>query len=127
MDRIGIALLLVALVGVAVAARRARGGRSPGRIDPDDFGLPHSGRAVAGFTAPYCLPCQEWTDELGRVGIEPMFVDVSKRPELARRYRIQAAPWIALVDLPSGRVLRHWRDSPASGDVAAVREAVRPT
>lgn len=124
MERLLVAIVVVLLVAAAVAARRARKGSGPDRIEPADFGLSHTGRAVAGFTTPYCLPCQEWTDELGRVGIEPVFVDVSERPELARRYRIHTAPWIALVDLPSGRVLRDWREGPGSEDLAAVREAL---
>ena len=117
-------MILVLLVACAVGWRRSRSHRAPGRIDPADFGLPLSGRAVTGFTAPYCLPCQEWTEALARVGIEPVFVDVSERPDLARRYRIEAAPWIALVDLQTGRVVRDWRESPRAGDVAAVQDAV---
>jgi hypothetical protein len=97
---------------------------TPPQIDPADFGLPTAGRAVTGFTAPYCLPCQEWTEALGRVGIQPVFVDVRERPELARRYGIHTAPWVALVDLGSGRVLRAWRDSPTPADVTAVQQAV---
>jgi hypothetical protein len=123
-DRAAVALALVALVGAAVLAYRARRGHAPTRIDPADFGLPASGRAVAGFTAPYCIPCQDWQTALGRMGLEPVFVDVSKRPDLARRYRIAAAPWIALVDLPGGEVLRDWRDSPAPEDLEAVRKAL---
>ena len=112
------------IVAAAIAVRRSRRGPGPDRIEQADFGLSHTGRAVAGLTTPYSLPCQEWTDELGRVGIEPVFVDVSARPELARRYRSHTAPWIALVDLPSGRVLRDWHEGPGSEDLAAVREAL---
>jgi hypothetical protein len=124
MERAAIALALVAAVSAAVLARRARRPQEIDRINPADFGLPTAGRAVTGFTAPYCLPCQDWQAELSRVGLEPRFVDVSERPDLARRYRIDAAPWIALVDLQSGRVLREWRDSPTPSDVVAVQQAI---
>lgn len=124
MDRAAIALGLVAAVCVAALAWRARRPAELDRIDPADFGLPASGRAVTGFTAPYCLPCQEWQAALGRIGFEPAFVDVSRRPDLARRYGITAAPWIALVDLPRGTVLLQWRESPTDADLEAVRTAL---
>jgi hypothetical protein len=124
MDRVLIAVAVVALAGVLAALWRARRERAILRVDPADFGLDGSGHAVAGFTSPMCHSCGLWMTELETNGIAPAFVDVKERPDLAERYGVRSTPAVLLVDLDDGTVVRHFHGDPHAADVNEIRDAV---
>ncbi|MDQ3620232.1 MAG: DUF4395 domain-containing protein [Actinomycetota bacterium] len=85
---------------------RLRGIR-PGRvglIDLDALGAPATGPATIQFTHPLCTGCRELEHRLRAEGRPPVLVDVSKRPEIARRYHVAVVPTAFTVD-DTGRVL----------------------
>ncbi|MBI5070868.1 MAG: DUF4395 domain-containing protein [Deltaproteobacteria bacterium] len=114
-----LALLVAALALLAAATgfcagcvayrigARLRGVRE-GRIDSVDLAelgaAPGTG-AVVQFTHPLCADCQVLTRKLAGEGRAPLLVDVSRRPELARKYGVAAVP-LALAVAADGRVLR---------------------
>ena len=77
--------------------------RHIGRVDPADFGL--SGEGVLEFTHPLCSDCRTWEERLRSQGRAPVLVDVSKRPELARKYGVAIVPTVVSV-AGDGTVLR---------------------
>jgi hypothetical protein len=121
-DRALLVLALCALVGVAVALLRRRPRRAPSRVDPSDVGLSGSGVGVVEFSGPYCLPCARWEEALGQAGLEFARVDLSERPELARKYRVRAAPLVLAVRLPGGEVLEAYDAEPRAGEVERLVE-----
>lgn len=79
--------------------------RHHSRIDPGDLGeLDGAVRTNVEFTHPLCADCREWEQRLsGRP--EPLVViDVTDRPDLARKYGIAVVPTVVSVDR-SGEVL----------------------
>ena len=126
MDRVLIAALVISLAGVATALWRSRPARTIHRINPDDFGLTGKGLAVAGFTAPMCHSCQLWREQLEAHGVEPSFVDVKERPELAREYGIRTTPMILLVGRDDGRVHQWFTGDPQPRQVEELHAAVQP-
>jgi len=127
-DRALIALAVLALVaGGALLYRRWLAAHVlPRHVDPADAGLAgRGGVAAIAFTTTYCLPCQQWEAALGEAGVELTKLDVSKHPELARRYGVRAVPVILALDLPGGRVLFGSLDEPAPADVERVVTLVR--
>jgi hypothetical protein len=60
---------------------------------------------VIQFTHPLCSDCSALTDRLAASGKAPVLVDVSKRPDLARRYGVTVVPLTFEVNA-EGRVLR---------------------
>jgi hypothetical protein len=66
--------------------------------------LPGHG-AVVQFSHPLCSDCRELTDRLTREAHHPVVVDVSRRPDLARRYGVAVVP-LAFEVGPDGAVLR---------------------
>ena len=73
------------------------------RIDPADVGL--SGAGFVEFTHPLCAECRVWEERLA-AGDEPhATVDVSRRPELARKYGVAIVPTVVAVGA-DGQVLR---------------------
>ncbi len=67
------------------------------RVDLDDFGGPHSGEVVVQFTHPLCSDCRTLERRLAAEGRNVVTVDVSKRPELARKYGIAVVPTVVAV------------------------------
>ncbi|MGZ5337475.1 MAG: DUF4395 family protein [Solirubrobacterales bacterium] len=67
-------------------------------LDPADLGgVKGSPRAFVEFTHPLCADCQEWEARL-RTEPDPLLtVDVSERPELARKYGITVVPAVFAV------------------------------
>jgi Domain of unknown function (DUF4395) len=68
------------------------------RLDPSDLaGLDGHPRAHVEFTHPLCAECREWEERLtGRP--EPLVsIDVSERPDLARKYGISVVPTVLSV------------------------------
>ena len=73
------------------------------RIDPGDVGL--DGAGVVQFTHPLCAECRVWERRLGERGEPHVMVDVSRRPELARKYGVAVVPTVVAVG-GDGQVLR---------------------
>ncbi|HEY8655184.1 MAG TPA: DUF4395 family protein [Candidatus Limnocylindria bacterium] len=72
------------------------------RIDVGDVaGL--ADRAIVEFTHPLCTGCQDLARELHAAGEQVLTVDVSRRPELARKYGIAVVP-VAVRVTRDGRV-----------------------
>jgi Domain of unknown function (DUF4395) len=65
------------------------------RIDPADVPLPGAG--VVQFTHPLCSECLEWERRLEREGRPHAAVDVSREPELARKYGVAVVPTVVAV------------------------------
>jgi hypothetical protein len=103
--------LLAAITGLCMGCEvyrltaRLRGvaAKHVARIDPDDVGL--AGAGVVHFTHPLCSECHDWERRLA-TGDEPhAIVDVSERPELARKYGVNVVPTVVAVG-PDGAVLK---------------------
>jgi thiol-disulfide isomerase/thioredoxin len=62
------------------------------RIDLDDVGLSLDGEVVVEFTHPLCTDCRALEARLRAEGRRVVTVDVSSRPELARKYGIAVVP-----------------------------------
>jgi hypothetical protein len=120
-DGVGLALgtivaalaLLAATTGLCVGcemyriAARMRGVRSR-RIESIDLAelgaSPASGEIVVEFTHPLCTDCRSLADELRASGRTVVTVDVSRRPELARKYGVALVP-TAVAVAPGGLVV----------------------
>ena len=72
-----------------VSARRAP------RIEPGDVGLRSAG--VVHFTHPLCTDCRDWERRLEATGDPHVVIDVSERPELARKYGVAVVPTVVAV------------------------------
>jgi len=73
---------------------RLRGVR-PGHLDQvdlSDFGVVAGDNMVIQFTHPLCSDCRELERELRSSGRNPVLVDVSKDPDLARKYHVAVVP-----------------------------------
>ena len=99
--------LLAAASGLCVGCEmykigaRLRGiGRRPlERIDRALIGAPTgAGELVVEFTHPLCTDCRELKRELRDAGRHVFTVDVSRRPEVARRYGIAYVPTAVAID-----------------------------
>lgn len=62
------------------------------RVDLAELGVAPGQGAVVQFTHPLCADCQELTDRLGMQSRSPVLVDVSRRPDLARKYGVAVVP-----------------------------------
>lgn len=109
---VAVLALLAATTGLCVGCEmykigaRLRGiGRRP--FDRVDLGLlgvtGSSADLVVEFTHPLCTDCRRLERELRESGRQVVTVDVSRRPELARRYGIALVPTAVAVD-GTGRV-----------------------
>lgn len=74
-------------------------------IDLAELGVPAGQRAVVQFTHPLCADCQAQATRLAAHEPRPVLVDVSRRPDLARRYGVAVVP-LAFEVGADGRVLR---------------------
>ncbi len=68
------------------------------RLDLVELGVPAGRGAVVQFTHPLCSDCHEVERRLRSAGETPVLVDVSRRPDLARRYRVHSVPFAVRVD-----------------------------
>jgi hypothetical protein len=92
--------LLAAVTGLCVGCRiyrigaRLRGVRSHrlDRIDLSDLDVPPDGEVVVEFTHPLCTDCRALEERLRAEGRRIVTVDVSQRPDLARRYGVAVVP-----------------------------------
>lgn len=104
--------LLAAITGLCVGCEMYRIGARlhgirPGRIDRVDLAeIGASGRQgeiVVQFTHPLCTDCHTLERELVAAGRDVFTVDVSRRPELARKYGVALVPTAVSVS-PGGAV-----------------------
>jgi hypothetical protein len=79
---------------------RLRGLRpgAPLHVDLAELGVPSGRGAVVQFTHPLCADCHDVERRLRDSGEAPVLVDVSRRPDLARRYRVGSVPLAVRVD-----------------------------
>jgi len=109
---VAILALLAASTGLCVGCEiykigaRIRGVHpgSPHVIDLNELGATPNGQVVVQFTHPLCTDCRTVEQELSELGHELVVVDISKRPELARKYNVSVVP-TALAVGGDGRVL----------------------
>ena len=87
-----------------LACLRGIGPRRVARIDMQEIGASGQSGLVVQFTHPRCADCQTLEKSLVAQGIPLALVDVSKRPDLARKYGISLVPLAFKVDA-DGRVL----------------------
>jgi hypothetical protein len=73
------------------------------RIDLAELGVTTGRSLVVEFTHPLCTECREVESKLREAGHELVVVDVSRRRELARRYKVSVVPTAFLVEA-SGEV-----------------------
>ncbi|MGC3996489.1 MAG: DUF4395 family protein [Anaeromyxobacter sp.] len=73
------------------------------RIDLEELQVPPGREVVVQFTHPLCSDCHALTGRLRAAGEAPVLVDVSRRPDLARRYGVAVVPFAVRV-APDGRV-----------------------
>jgi len=99
--------LLAATTGLCVgcemykvgARLRGIGQRRFDRVDLEQLGVSDAtGELVVEFTHPLCTDCGQLERELREAGRRVVTVDVSRQPELARRYGIAYVPTAVAVD-----------------------------
>jgi len=73
-------------------------------VELADFGLSPNGEVVVQFTHPLCSDCASLEKRLRSEGRDVVTVDVSQRPELARKYGVALVPTAVAVS-PTGTVL----------------------
>jgi thioredoxin-like negative regulator of GroEL len=62
------------------------------RVDLAELGVRQGQGAVVQFMHPLCAECHTVTDRLVSESRSPVLVDVSRRPDLARKYGVAAVP-----------------------------------
>lgn len=98
--------LLAASTGLCVGCEmyrfvaRIRGVRpgEVGVVDLAELGIAPNGEIAVQFTHPLCTECQALEETLNSSGRSLVLVDVSKRPDLARRYHVTVVPAAFTVD-----------------------------
>jgi hypothetical protein len=71
--------------------------RHPRQVDPAEIGLTDGAGGLVEFSHPLCYECREWEQRLERSGRPHVVIDVSARPELAKRYGIAIVPTVVAV------------------------------
>jgi hypothetical protein len=98
---VGALALLAATTGFCAGCEvyrltaRLRGisARHHDRLDPSDLnGVGGAERAFVEFTHPLCADCREWEERLREGSAPVVTLDVSERPDLARKYGIAIVP-----------------------------------
>ena len=74
-------------------------------LDLAELGVAAGQGAIVQFTHPLCSGCNDLARALTRQGRGPVLVDISKRPDLARKYGVSAVPLAFEVDA-GGAVVR---------------------
>jgi len=104
--------LLAASTGLCVgcemyrllARLRGIGPRSVARIDLGEIGVSPQAGLVVQFTHPRCSDCRTLEERLSAQGVPLALVDVTRHPDLARKYNISLVPLAFKVDT-DGKVL----------------------
>ena len=110
---VGALALLAAATGLCIGCQMYRvlaplRGIRPGRthwFDLAELGAPPASEVVVEFTHPLCSECIELDHRLSQSGRAVVRVDVSRQPELARKYRVTLVP-LAYAVRADGTVLR---------------------
>jgi hypothetical protein len=97
---VAVLALLAAATGLCAGCEiyrigaRLRGIRSHrlDRVELADFGLTPDGEVVLQFTHPLCSDCRTLEERLRAEGRHVVTVDVSKQPDLARKYGVALVP-----------------------------------
>lgn len=108
---VGSLALLAAITGLCVGcelyrfAARIRGIRSRtiDRVDLEELGAVVEGEVVVEFTHPLCTDCRQLERTLRDAGRAVLTIDVSKRPDIARKYGVTVVPTAVVVG-PDGAV-----------------------
>jgi len=79
------------LYQVGARLRGLRGGAIE-RVDLAELGVPAGQPAVVQFTHPLCADCQVLAGKLKARWLDLVLIDVSKRPDLARKYGVAVVP-----------------------------------
>jgi hypothetical protein len=95
--------LLAAITGFCTGCElyrlsaRLRGvsARHAPRIEPGDVGL--HGAGVVQFTHPLCTDCRDWERRLDQAAEPHVVIDVSERPDIARKYGVAIVPTVVAV------------------------------
>ena len=74
------------------------------RIAWEEIGGKHTTGLGVQFTYPRCTDCRTLEERLHRQGVPLVLIDVSQRPDLARKYGVSLVPLAFKVAL-DGRVL----------------------
>jgi hypothetical protein len=74
-------------------------------VDLAELGVVSGQGAIVQFTHPLCADCQDLSARLAGEGHTPVLVDVSRRPDLARKYGVSVVPLAVQVG-PDGAVQR---------------------
>jgi hypothetical protein len=110
---VAVLALLAAATGLCVGCSLYRlGARLRGvkaqrlsSLDLAELGVSAGSGAVVQFTHPLCSGCNDLARKLGGEGRSPVLVDISKRPDLARKYGVSVVPLAFEVDA-GGVILR---------------------
>jgi len=121
-----------ALVAFVIERRRpdppTQGGWAvPSQVDRADFAGPDVPWLVAVFTSASCLSCAEAVSKAMAVSSEAVAVvdvEVGARPDLHRRYDIEAVPTTVVAD-PEGVVRASYLGPPPAAELWAVVAEVR--
>ena len=135
MERLLIAAGVVLAAAVAAAVVRRRRPEPPtqarwpvpAQLDRRDFDRPDARLLIVVFSSATCLSC---ADALGRAqtlageGVAVQDVDVQSRPDLHRRYRIDAVPLTVVAD-HEGVTRASFVGAPPAEDLVAAVAALR--
>ena len=137
MERLVVAVALVALVAlVAFFAGRRRQADAPSQprrwpvpaqLDRADFARPDAPWLVAVFTSATCDSCAKAVERAQVLASEAVAVDeaeVTSRPDLHRRYHIDAVPIVVVADA-DGVVRTSFTGPPSATDLWAAVAGVR--
>jgi hypothetical protein len=80
-------------------------GSTPGHVDLAELGCAPGRDAIVQFTHPLCSDCQDLYSRLAGAGHRPVLVDVSRHPDLARKYGVAVVP-LAVAVRANGTVER---------------------
>ena len=131
---VGAVVVLAVIVAVVLDRRKPQAptqGRwaVPAQLDRADFGRPSAPWLVAVFTSATCDSCIKAMDKarvLASDEVEVEEVEVGARPEVHRRYHVDAVPTIVVAD-DEGVVRASFVGPPTATDLwAAVAEARQP-
>jgi hypothetical protein len=102
-ERLAVVAAIAVVIGLVALLYRVRR-RGLARVRPDEPTLPdeltHGERTWVVFTTPYCATCGPVTARIARFdpGARLLTIDVSDRPDLARRHDVRAAPTVLLAE-----------------------------
>jgi protein-disulfide isomerase len=131
---VGAVVVLAVIVAVVLDRRKPEAPTQarwavPAQLDRADFGRPSAPWLVAVFTSATCDSCAKAMDQArvlasDEVAVEE--VEVGARPEVHRRYHVDAVPTIVVAD-DEGVVRASFVGPPTATDLwAAVAEARQP-